>query len=132
VPPSPDGAEYPFCYRYALAPRSDAFADWQQGRTLASFDWTDLGAFAGEKKLEQVWLALARGQVEVVEPACAPETQFAVRLQVRPPHGRQSPVWGIGEGDLRWGGSARSRPTPTRRSCLKSRHGSRQYFRQIL
>jgi hypothetical protein len=94
VPPAPDGAEYPFCYRYALAPRSGGFADWQQGRTLASFDWTDLGAFAGEKKLEQVWLALARGQVEVVEPACASETPFAVRLQVRPPHGRQPPVWG--------------------------------------
>jgi hypothetical protein len=65
VPSAPDGAEYPFCYRYALVPRSGAFADWQQGRTLASFDWTDLGAFAGEKKAAQVWLALARGQVEV-------------------------------------------------------------------
>ena len=93
VPSAPDGAEYPFCYRYALVPRSGAFADWQQGRTLASFDWTDLGAFAGEKKAAQVWLALARGQVEVFEPACAPETPFAVRVQVRPPHGRQ-PVWG--------------------------------------
>jgi hypothetical protein len=93
VPPAPDGAEYPFCYRYALAPRSGAFADWQQGRTLASFDWTDLGAFGGEKKLAQVWLALARGQVEVVEQARAPQTPFAVRVQVRPPHGRQ-PVWG--------------------------------------
>ena len=84
---------YPFCYRYALAPRSGTFTHWQQGRTLASFDWTDLGAFAGEKKLAQVWLALARGEVEVFEPACAPETPFAVRVQVRPPHGRQ-PVWG--------------------------------------
>jgi hypothetical protein len=42
-----------------------------------------------------VWLALAseRGQVEVVEPARAPETPFAVRVQVRPPH-RSQPVWG--------------------------------------
>ena len=93
VPPAPDGAEYRFCYRYALAPRSGAFAEWQQGRTLASFDWTDLGAFAGEKQVAQVWLALARGQVEVFEPACAPGTPFAVRVQIRPPHGRQ-PVWG--------------------------------------
>lgn len=89
VPPAPDGAEYPFCYRYALAPRSGAFADWQQGRTLASFDWTDLGAFAGEKKPAQVWLALNRGPADVVEPASAPETPFAVRVQARPPHGRQ-------------------------------------------
>jgi hypothetical protein len=93
VPAAPDGAEYPFCYRYALAPRSAAFADWQQGRTLASFDWTDLGTFAGEKKLAQVWLALARGHVEVVEQSRAPKTPFAVRVQVRPPHGLQ-PVWG--------------------------------------
>ena len=92
VPPAPDGAEYPFCYRYALAPRSGAFTHWRQGRTLASFDWIDLGAFSGEKKLAQVWLALSRGQVEVFEPA-APETPFAVRVQVRPPRGVQ-PVWG--------------------------------------
>lgn len=92
VPSAPDGAEYRFCYRYALAPRSGGFAAWQQGRTLASFDWTDLGAFGGEKKLAQVWLALARGKVEVFQPA-APETPFAVRVQVRPPMGKQ-PVWG--------------------------------------
>jgi hypothetical protein len=88
VPPAPDGTEYPFCYRYALAPRSGSFADWQPGRTLASFDWTDLGAFAGKKRPAQVWLALARGRVEVSEPGCAPETPFAVRVHVRPPHGR--------------------------------------------
>lgn len=93
VPPAPDGAEYPFCYRYALAPRSGAFADWQQGRTLASFDWTDLGAFAGEKQVAQVWLALARGEVKVAEPARTPETPFAVRVQVRSPYGRR-PVCG--------------------------------------
>ena len=98
VPPAPDGAEYPFCYRYALAPRSGAFAEWQQGRTLASFDWTDLGAFAGEKQLAQVWLALARGEVEVIETARAPETPFAVRVQVRPPHRRQLVLGGLVKG----------------------------------
>jgi hypothetical protein len=93
VPPAPDGAEYPFCYRYALAPRSGDFAEWQQGRTLASFDWTDLGAFADKRRPAQVWLALARGEAKVAEPACSPGTPFAVSVQVRPPHGRQ-PVWG--------------------------------------
>lgn len=92
APPTPDGVEYPFSYRYALAPRSGDFAHWQQGRTLASFGWTDLGAFAGEKRLAQVWLALARSEVEVHEP-CASATPFAVKLQVRPPQGHQ-PVWG--------------------------------------
>jgi len=87
--------EQPVCYRYALVPRSGDFADWKQGRTLASFDWTDQGAFAGDKKLAQVWLALARerDEAEPVEPARAPETPFAVRVQVGPPHGRQ-PVLG--------------------------------------
>lgn len=93
VPPAPSGAEYPFSYCYALAPRSGVFADWQRGRTLASFDWTDLGAFAGEKKLAQVWLALARGGVEVATPGFALGTPYAVRVQVRPPSGRH-PVWG--------------------------------------
>ena len=95
VPPAPDGGEYPFCYRYALAPRSGSFADWQQVRTLASFDWTDLGGFAGEKVAGQVWLALARRQVEVVKPvpARASDASFAVRVQIRAPRGRQ-PVWG--------------------------------------
>lgn len=95
VPPTPDGVEYPFCYRYALAPRSGGFVHWQEGRTLASFDWTDLGKFAGDNKLAQVWLAIARGSAhaEVFEPAETPEPAFAVRVAVRPPRGRQ-PVWG--------------------------------------
>lgn len=97
VPPAPDGAEYPFGYRYALAPRSETFTHWQQERILASFDWTDLGKFAGEKKLSQVWLALVRAyagdKIDVAAPASAAETPFAVRVQVRPARGRQ-PVWG--------------------------------------
>lgn len=92
VPAAPNSAPYRFCYRYALAPRSGAFDTWQQGRTVASFDWTDLGAFAGEKQLAQVWLALARGEVRVFAPT-APETPFAVRVKLRPPVNRQ-PVWG--------------------------------------
>jgi hypothetical protein len=97
VPPGPDGAEYRFCYRYALAPRSGTFADWRPGRTLASFDWTDLGAFTGETKVAQVWLALARREVEVFE-AAAPETPFAVTVQVRPPHGAQRVLGGLVKG----------------------------------
>jgi hypothetical protein len=78
-------------YCYTLVPRSSAFEYWQQGRTLASFDWADLGAFVGGKKLAQVWLALARGGAEVA--VSAPGTPFAVKVEVRPPLERQ-PVWG--------------------------------------
>lgn len=100
VPPTPGGADYPFCYRYELAPMSGDFGHWQQGRTLASFDWTSLGAFAGHKQAAQVWLALARGHVEVAQPACAPGTPFAVRLEVRPPHGRRPVLGNLVKGTL--------------------------------
>jgi len=89
VPPAPDGVEYPYCYRYALEPLSGIFDHWQPGRKLASFDWTELGTFSGEIKPAQVWLALVRGQVYFAEPALAPHTPFAVKIEVRPPHGRQ-------------------------------------------
>lgn len=92
VPLAPDGAKYRFGYRYALAPRSEAFTDWRHGRTLASFDWTDLGVFAGQKKLAKTWLALRRGHAAVFEPATA-GTSFAVKVQIRPPRG-QRPVLG--------------------------------------
>jgi hypothetical protein len=92
VPSAPDGGEYRYCYRYALTPRSHAFANWHRGRTLASFDWTDLGAFAGQKKLEKVWWALAPHQVEVFNPAVT-DTPFAVKVEVRPPLGSR-PVLG--------------------------------------
>ena len=92
VPPAPDGAQYPFGYRYALAPRWDSFTYWEEGRQLARFDWIDLGKFTGEKKLAQVWRAVARGEVQV-DKAIQPEAPFAVRLEVRPPKGH-APVWG--------------------------------------
>ena len=89
VPRAPDGVEYPFCYRYALEPLSGTFDHWQPGRTLASFDWTDLGAFTGEKQPAQVWLALARRRADADMPTLAPDTPFAVKVEVRPPYGRQ-------------------------------------------
>lgn len=92
VPPAANGAEYSYGYRYALARRSGDFDHWQQGRDLASFDWTDLGAFGVEKQLAQIWLALSRGQIEVFDRA-VPDAPFAVKVQVRPPIGR-TPVWG--------------------------------------
>jgi hypothetical protein len=115
VPPAPDGAEYPFCYRYAFEPRSGAFADWQQGRTLASFDWTDLGAFVGKKRVAQVWLALVRREIEVARPACAPDTPFAVRVQLRPLP-RWRPRWPdtIRRWFARWPQTVRESPPPGR------------------
>jgi hypothetical protein len=98
VPPAPTGPEFPFCYRYALAPRVGTFADWRQGRTLARFDWTDLGSFAGEKLAAQVWLAVRRNEVDVFEPVCELGAHFAVKIEVRPPHVHRRSVGNLVKG----------------------------------
>ncbi|GAA1699853.1 hypothetical protein MMUR_26410 [Mycolicibacterium murale] len=92
VPAAADGTQYAYGYRYSLASAAGTFTQWQPERVLAAFDWTDLGAFASEKQLAQVWLALSRGDIGVLGRA-APETPFALKLQIRPPTGR-TPVWG--------------------------------------
>jgi hypothetical protein len=88
VPSAPDDGEYPFCYRYKLAPPSGGFIHWRQERTLASFDWINLG----DKKLAHVWLSLKRHQGQPLGPPRASATPFAVRVQIRAPHGPQPPV----------------------------------------
>jgi len=92
VPPSaPSGGSYLNCYRYAFT---------QRARTLASFehDWIDLGDFDGDKKLAQVWLALAHGfntgTVRIFPPRIGPDTEFAVKIEIRSPHGEK---WVLGK-----------------------------------
>jgi hypothetical protein len=67
--------------------RSAGFGNWHEGRELVSWDWIDLGAFAGEKKLEQVWLAIVRAGIRCASPCRSPGTPFAVRTTIRAPHG---------------------------------------------
>ena len=94
VPPAPDGAEYP-----VLLPLRARAAVGRLRRLAA-------GANAGVVRLDRPgrvrWrqaggtgLAGARPRRGrgVRTSARAPETPFAVRVQVRPPHGRE-PVWG--------------------------------------
>lgn len=86
-PPLPNDIYYAYGYRYELVRRDAGFQHWRDGRELASWGWVDLGAFAGEKKLEQIWLALARRPLPgPIEPK-APARPFAVRVTVRPPYG---------------------------------------------
>ena len=93
VPTAPDGHDYAYGYRYELAPRVAGLVGWREARWLASWDWVDLGAFAGEKKLAQVCLALARAEVNVADEVRAVDVPFAVRVTIRPPHGPR-PVLG--------------------------------------
>jgi hypothetical protein len=83
--PGPIGVEGGYGYRYELAARESGFQHWRDVRELASWDWVDLGAFAGDKKLEQVWLALSRATVRIGSPVRDPDTPFSVRVRIRPP-----------------------------------------------
>lgn len=89
APLAPSGTEYPYCYNYQLVSQEDGFSDWQSGKKLASFDWIDLGEFKGDKLAAPTWLATARayesGQAEVFHSNFKPGTQFAVKVQIRPP-----------------------------------------------
>jgi hypothetical protein len=90
-PAAPSGDSYKNCYRYRFTPRV---------RTLASFehDWIDLGGFDGDKKLAQVWLALAHGfntgTVRISSPGIGPDEEFAVNIAIRSPHGEK---WSLGK-----------------------------------
>lgn len=92
APLSPDGANHRFAYRYELSRRAGSFVHWNVGRKLASFDWTDLGAFKSEKQLAQVWHAIVHAEVDLSDQI-APDTPFGVLIEVRAPYGRE-PVWG--------------------------------------
>jgi hypothetical protein len=78
---------YAYAYRYELATSSKPLEHWRERRTLASWDWVDLGSLTGAKRLEQVWLALRRGRLELADAPRATGAPFAVQLTLRPPAG---------------------------------------------
>lgn len=86
-PISPSGKGYTYSYRYELADWLSGFRHWRQSRELASWDWIDLAKFRGEKKLEQIWLALSRAPIDVASPGRGPDVAFAVYVAIRPPRG---------------------------------------------
>lgn len=76
-------------YSYELVSRGAGFEHWRPVRRLARWGWTELGALAGEKKLEQAWLALSRAAAIVSGPVRDCQSPFSVRVRIRPPLGRQ-------------------------------------------
>lgn len=100
TPVSPSGKDYSYGYRYGLVPRSAGFRHWCPGRQLAAWDWLELGGLSGPKKLEQVWLAMARTAVDVASPVRSVETPFALRLVLRPPRGKPALVAALVKGLL--------------------------------
>jgi hypothetical protein len=74
-----------FSFRYELEDRRAEFAHWRPSRRLASWDWTDVGPLASERKVEQIWRALHRTHTDVNATARAPDAPFCVRVKIRPP-----------------------------------------------
>jgi hypothetical protein len=87
APPPPDLTTYAYAYRYELAPSVKPLEHWRERRTLASWDWVDLGSLTVAKRVEQVWLALRRASLEHADAPRATDAPFAVRLTLRPPAG---------------------------------------------
>ena len=73
----------------------------------------------GEKKLQQVWLTLKRGGGTAAASVAA-GSPFVIRLEVRPPHGRE-PVWGAWSRGSSMAWYARSKHIPTRQSDVAAR-----------
>lgn len=89
VPHTPDGIERPVYYRYALEPLSGRFDHWRPARSLASFDWCNLGASVEQTTAAHVWLALTLARPAVITQPIAPATPFAVNVHIRPPRGQE-------------------------------------------
>lgn len=82
--PGPPHGGARFSYRYELEDRHLEFSHWRPSRQLASWDWTDIGPLASDRKVEQIWRALHRTPTDVNTSARAPDTPFCVRVKIRP------------------------------------------------
>ncbi|MBE2318404.1 hypothetical protein DVA67_020650 [Solirubrobacter sp. CPCC 204708] len=85
-PPTPSGHRYPIALRYRLAPATEPWTYWTPVRELAGWEPVSLGAFAGEKRLVQVWWALRRQArlIQIGSPRTKGET-YAVIARIHPP-----------------------------------------------
>jgi hypothetical protein len=88
--PGPRQGGARFSYRYELEDRRAEFSYWRPSRRLASWDWTDVGPLASERKVEQIWRALRSSHADVNAAARAPDAPFCVRAKIRPPIGRSA------------------------------------------
>ena len=61
-PSAPSGRRYPIALHYRLADTSEQWTHWRPARQLVRWEPVSLGAFAGEKRLAQVWWALRQAR----------------------------------------------------------------------
>lgn len=72
-------------YRYRLIGANESLATWELGRRLARFARADLGRFAGEHRLAQVWLAVRNAPDMAYSSRPLTEGPFAVFLELGVP-----------------------------------------------
>jgi hypothetical protein len=84
-PPAPSGRRYPIALRYRLAPATEPWTYWTATRLLVGWGPVSLGAFAGEKRLVQVWWALRPARlIQIGRPRTEGEA-YAVVARIHPP-----------------------------------------------
>jgi hypothetical protein len=81
----PSGQQFACSYQYRLISSDSQLRYWWPVRQLASFTGADLGRFPSVKRLEQVWLAIHRTEVQTARAAIGPTTPFAVFLTLEYP-----------------------------------------------
>jgi hypothetical protein len=84
-PPAPSGHRYPLALRYRLTDAAEPWTYWTPVRELVGWEPVSLGAFAGEKRLAQVWWALREARPQ---PTGRPRTNgeaYAVIARIHPP-----------------------------------------------
>jgi hypothetical protein len=83
--PAPSGTRYPYSFSYRPTTMSSPWTLWQRRRELVRWERISLGAFSGEKKLEQVWAALSGAALGPSGPPRGPGEDFAVTVIIHPP-----------------------------------------------
>lgn len=81
------GAEYPYLFAYEIASAEAPWALWMRGAELVRFSQLSLGAFAGEKKLEQVWATLCAADLASSAQPRSVGEHYAVMIELHPPVG---------------------------------------------
>jgi len=82
------GSVYKHRFSHRIVGADAEWSHWCRGRELACWSPVLLGSFAGEKKLEQVWLALHRALIAPSGPPREADEPFAVIATVHPPPGQ--------------------------------------------
>lgn len=75
----------PCVYQYRVTPAADVPRSWRRGAVLARFRDVDLGRFASEHRLAQVWWAVHHGPAEIATSPLSPDGSFGVFLEVVAP-----------------------------------------------